>query len=263
MADAGLDDFFAKKDKGKKKGKSKFTATDILEKKDDSKPDSKPEVLKKTKKKKEKKEQSQNAESVKPKSKLGDDEEWVDYVDEVKDYSGLRIQTLQLSSKEDGTDEKDTEDNDGSEDENGEIKQKGGQSGPWRHSDAPLAPQPAPPPVQEEPPPKKEETPEPPKTTGKYIPPSRRAAMEGGGMSSASQGPTHSRRKKEAPNIQSEFDFPTLGGEPTGPGMVYSSGAHFERVKGGGKQSEDPSRQQQKLEIGNKFDALTNADWFQ
>lgn len=252
MADAGLDDFFAKKDKSKKKSKSKFTATDILEKKDDL------TVLKKIKKKKEKKDQSQKTESDTP-SRKGDDEEWVDYVDEVKDYSGLRIQTLQLSSKEEGTDDKDTDENLGSEDEDGETRQKkDSQQGPWKGPQAPPTRQPTPPPVEEAPP-VKEETPEPPKTVGKYVPPSRRAGMDGGGAPT-SQGPTSSRRKKEAPNIQSEFDFPTLGGEPTGQLRAVSSGGHFERVRGGGKQSEDPSRQQQKLELGNKFDALTSTD---
>ena len=35
--------------------------------------------------------------------------------------------------------------------------------------------------------------------------------MEGGG-GTVHTGPP--RRKKEAPNLQSEYDFPTLGGEP-------------------------------------------------
>lgn len=68
------------------------------------------------------------------------------------------------------------------------------------------------PPAVEEPP--KEE----PKPTGKYIPPSQRGAAAAGGGASTPSGPTlptHIRnRKKVAPNIKSEEDFPTLSGQP-------------------------------------------------
>ena len=61
-----------------------------------------------------------------------------------------------------------------------------------------------------EPPPAHKE--EPPKTTGKYVPP----AIEGGGLTPSS-GPQRHRRSKVAPNVNSELDFPTLGGA-TGDG---------------------------------------------
>ena len=56
-----------------------------------------------------------------------------------------------------------------------------------------------------------EESPAGPKVPGKYVPPSQR----NGGTPASSGTPgmfPHSRRKKEAPNVNSEVDFPTLGG---------------------------------------------------
>lgn len=54
MADASLDDFFAKKDKSKKKSKNKLPAIDILTEGDEPK---------KIKKKKEKKKEKENTET--------------------------------------------------------------------------------------------------------------------------------------------------------------------------------------------------------
>jgi len=69
--------------------------------------------------------------------------------------------------------------------------------------------------------PKVEEAPkEESKATGKYVPPSQRggAASSGSTMASGPTLPAHIRnRKKTAPNIKSEEDFPTLSGQPGGP----------------------------------------------
>lgn len=50
-----------------------------------------------------------------------------------------------------------------------------------------------------------------PKAPGKYVPPAQRMAAA---STTLSGGYSVSRRKKEAPNVNSEFDFPTLGGCP-------------------------------------------------
>lgn len=69
-----------------------------------------------------------------------------------------------------------------------------------------------------EPQPNVEETPKEeskPAVTGKYIPPSQRAAAAAGASGGSTPGPTvpaHIRKKKNAPNLRSEEDFPTLGG---------------------------------------------------
>ena len=46
-----------------------------------------------------------------------------------------------------------------------------------------------------------------PKTTGKYVPPSMRM----GGAATMTPQPLVQRKKKTAPNLTSEEDFPTLG----------------------------------------------------
>ena len=56
MADSSLDDFFAKKDKSKKKNKAKYTATDILAKQGE---EPKKPVIEKKKKEKEREKSDQ------------------------------------------------------------------------------------------------------------------------------------------------------------------------------------------------------------
>ena len=61
-----------------------------------------------------------------------------------------------------------------------------------------------------------------PARSGKYVPPSLRGAMSASG-SSDSPAATRSvpRKKKAAPNLHSEEDFPTLGGGPTAAELRY------------------------------------------
>ncbi|XP_060068023.1 protein CDV3 homolog [Ylistrum balloti] len=257
MADTSLDDFFAKKDKSKKKNKSKTTPSDILSKHDNFVSGDDTTKVKKKKKEKDK----QNAATSNTDStntgnatQVKEDEEWVDFVDESeKDYTGLRIQNLQISQKE-GAEEVEEEDKDNENDEDGESGERRDTSGPWNVSQSSRARvevvQEAPPAPAEEPP--KEEA---PKAPTKYVPPGARGSQASGeSLGSRAAVP---RRKKGAPNIKSEDDFPTLGGGapevaswgPTGVG-------NFERVQGGGKQVEDPSKVNMQLSLGNKYAAL-------
>ena len=61
-----------------------------------------------------------------------------------------------------------------------------------------------------------------PARPGKYVPPSLRGAMSASG-SSDSPAATRQvpRKKKAAPNLHSEEDFPTLGGGPTAAELRY------------------------------------------
>ncbi|XP_052254008.1 protein CDV3 homolog isoform X1 [Dreissena polymorpha] len=212
MADDNLDDFFAKKDKSKKKTKSsKLTPSDILAKSEES-------VKKEKKSKKDKdKTQSSNSSTITDISGLivnpKEEEEWKEVEEEKeKDYSGLRIANLQIADKvEEGEEEGDENQDEDNEDGEGKERRDKGEQGPWKSgaTTVPTAVQPEHPatPVEE---PKKEE----PKPTGKYVPPSQRAAAAAGGTTTPS-GPTvpsHLRRKKEMPNLKSEEEFPTLGG---------------------------------------------------
>ncbi|XP_040921441.1 protein CDV3 homolog isoform X1 [Toxotes jaculatrix] len=166
-----LDDFFAKRDKKKKKEKGKG-------KESTAGPTS--AAVKKTKREKEKSAKNENQDAQIEK----EDEEWKEFEQKEVDYSGLRLQALQIS------DEKEEEEYEKEEvGEDGEIILVSGDkvSGPWNKSGA------APPaaPVEDE------EVPE-AKPAGVYRPPGARLSTTKRGHN---QGP---------PEIFSDAQFPSL-----------------------------------------------------
>ncbi|XP_028659862.1 protein CDV3 homolog [Erpetoichthys calabaricus] len=172
-ADKSLDDFFAKRDKKKKKEKTKGKDQAIVPG---------PTVLKKGKKEKEKstKNDSQDTQLEK------EDEEWKEFEQKEVDYTGLRVQALLLS------DEKEEEEYDKKEEigEDGEMVMVSGgdkTSGPWNKS--------APPPTVSVP--VEVEVPE-PKSSGVYRPPGARL------------GPTKRGPTQGPPEIFSDTQFPSL-----------------------------------------------------
>ncbi|XP_028288834.1 protein CDV3 homolog isoform X2 [Parambassis ranga] len=176
MADAppekSLDDFFAKRDKKKKKekGKGKEAAAGPTSM-----------ALKKTKKEKEKSAKNENQDA-----QVDKDEEWKDFEQKEVDYSGLRLQALQIS------DEKEEEEYEKEEvGEDGEIILISGDkvSGPWNKSGG-AAPPPAAP-VEDV------EVPE-AKPAGVYRPPGAR-------QTTTRRGPTQG-----PPEIFSDTQFPSL-----------------------------------------------------
>ncbi|XP_040921442.1 protein CDV3 homolog isoform X2 [Toxotes jaculatrix] len=165
-----LDDFFAKRDKKKKKEKGKG-------KESTAGPTS--AAVKKTKREKEKSAKNENQDA-----QIEKDEEWKEFEQKEVDYSGLRLQALQIS------DEKEEEEYEKEEvGEDGEIILVSGDkvSGPWNKSGA------APPaaPVEDE------EVPE-AKPAGVYRPPGARLSTTKRGHN---QGP---------PEIFSDAQFPSL-----------------------------------------------------
>lgn len=171
-AEKSLDDFFAKRDKKKKKekgkGKESVAAPTVT-------------VLKKTKKEKEKSTKNENQDAQIDK----EDEEWKEFEQKEVDYTGLRLQALQIS------DEKEEEEYEKEEvGEDGEIILVSGDkvSGPWNKSGA--AP-PPPPPVEDV------EVPE-AKPAGVYRPPGAR-------LTSSKRGPSQG-----PPEIFSDAQFPSL-----------------------------------------------------
>ncbi|XP_032359933.1 protein CDV3 homolog isoform X2 [Etheostoma spectabile] len=167
-----LDDFFAKRDKKKKKekGKGKESTTGPTS-----------AVIKKTKREKEKSAKNDNQDA-----QIEKDEEWKEFEQKEVDYSGLRLQALQIS------DEKEEEDYEKEEvGEDGEIILVSGDkvSGPWNKSGA--APAPAAAPVEEV------EEPE-SKPSGVYRPPGAR-------MSTTRRAPTQG-----PPEIFNDTQFPSL-----------------------------------------------------
>ncbi|KAM9436882.1 protein CDV3 homolog isoform 2-T4 [Clarias gariepinus] len=170
-AEKSLDDFFAKRDKKKKKEKGKGKETV---------PVSAPVSLKKTKKEKEKSMKNENPDATVEK----EDEEWKEFEQREVDYSGLRLQALQIS------DEKEEEEYEKEEvGEDGEIILVSGDkvSGPWNKS----GPPPPAAPVEDK------EVPE-SKPAGVYRPPGARL---GSSKKAPAPGP---------PEIFSDAQFPSL-----------------------------------------------------
>ncbi|XP_074006292.1 protein CDV3 homolog isoform X4 [Numenius arquata] len=124
-----------------------------------------------------------NAGAAKTVTKEEDDWKEFEQKEEI-DYSGLRVQSMQISEKEDDESEKREEPGDNWEETGGGVDRS---SGPWNKS------APAPTPVVEP-----IETPEPVQTGGVYRPP---GAREGGRPRRAQQGP---------PEIYSDTQFPSL-----------------------------------------------------
>ncbi|XP_065150967.1 protein CDV3 homolog [Paramisgurnus dabryanus] len=165
-AEKSLDDFFAKRDKKKKKEKVKGKQEQV--------------IVKKTKKEKEKSTKSENQDAQMEK----DDEEWKDFEQKEVDYTGLRLQAMQMS------DEKEEEEYEKEEvGEDGEIILVSGDkfSGPWNKPGAP----PTAAPVEEV------EVPE-AKAPGVYRPPGARLTTT---KKAPTQGP---------PEIYSDAQFPSL-----------------------------------------------------
>ncbi|XP_007565991.1 protein CDV3 homolog isoform X2 [Poecilia latipinna] len=172
QSEKSLDDFFAKRDKKKKKekGKGKETTTGPTT-----------AAVKKTKKEKEKSAKNENQDA-----QVEKDEEWKEFEQKEVDYSGLRLQALQIS------DEKEEEEYEKEEvGEDGEIILVSGDkvSGPWNKSGA--APPRAASPVEEE------EAPE-AKPPGVYRPPGARLT------------PSRRAQNPGPPEIFSDTQFPSL-----------------------------------------------------
>ncbi|XP_077480886.1 protein CDV3 homolog isoform X2 [Stigmatopora argus] len=192
-SEKSLDDFFAKRDKKKKKdkGKAKESSSSSM-------------VLKKTKKENEKSSKGDgsdpNMEKMAPKPAVKivkvavspsgqEDEEWKEFEQKEVDYSGLRLQSMQISDEKDEEEYEDAEQN---EDEDGDAHVVAGGdkvSGPWNKSTS--VPAPPPPPVEEA------EVPE-SKPSGVYRPPGAR-------LPSSRRGPTQG-----PPEIFNDAQFPSL-----------------------------------------------------
>lgn len=143
---------------------------------------------------------------------LQEQDEWKEFEEEKKDYSGLKIGNLTISSSGEGN--TNTQDNT-------QEQQQGYDSGndsdrkvgPWKRVETDEQQQPAPPPP-------KQPEPQPPKTneqpaaaavpkSGAYVPPSMRGQPQ---QQSQQPLPPSRLRSKVAPDIHNEENFPTLAG---------------------------------------------------
>ncbi|XP_034951423.1 protein CDV3 homolog [Chelonus insularis] len=250
---ADLDDFFAKKDRKKSKGK-KFTTTEEIAKK-----------LEETEKRMEKmklKEKAVNPEED-DNQPPQEDEEWKNFEEEKKDYTGLKLGNLpsNIYSDEDSDDERGTGEN-SSDGESGEARPK--QTGPWKKPEMPEVE-----PAQSVP------------TNPGVVTGNGGGGGGGGGggvggmvyksphlrnQPAVQQNP-RSRMKNVAPDIRSEEYFPTLNAkqpqnsEPTNIwGRRKRDEGNFEEVRNRGSNRynvQDSQSQAPKLSLDNKYGALS------
>ncbi|XP_077257399.1 protein CDV3 homolog isoform X1 [Temnothorax americanus] len=244
---ADLDDFFAKKDRKKAKGK-KFATTDEVAKKLE-------ETGKRPAEKPKPKEKPANPEGEESQH-TEDEDEWKEFEEEKKDYSGLKIGHLTVNDSVDA--ESDGEGGAFEIGSDGEIVEGGAKhTGPWK---------------------KREAVPEAPAAVAAEVveptPPAPPAAASSTGSSYKAphlrNQPTFAsprpRGRNIAPDINSEEYFPTLNSKPPQPNngsgpwgtrRRREEGAFEEvRNRGGGRSYNVPDSQA-KLSLGNKYGALS------
>jgi len=273
---SNLDDFFSKKDK-KKGGKKKFTTanTDTLAKNLEK------QELKEAKAEEVKaplatSEANKAQAALASKNENSVEDEWKDYDEEKKDYSNLKIEALKVEDEnEDEGNEEEHEINEDGE----KVPKRGG--GPWNKGKGEAnanasAKSEEDQDIEELRRREKERAkaelessigaPKGSVVGGSYVPPhmrgggggpSRESSGSGSGLAPMRGGP---RRSKHVPDMASEINFPSLGGETGG---TPSSGRHerdFEEVRGSGSSQHHSSRNNDapQLALGNKFAALRN-----
>merc|ERR1712107_70936 len=190
-----------------------------------------------------------------------DDEEWDDYRENKKDFTGLKIDTLVIEEPAAKPETEETEVN-----ERGEVVKKE-ESGPWNKKDLErtnsndLEESP----VVDSKPVLAGGASDPPNVVGgTYVPPGRRAG-DTQSPAPASLSAQRARRMKAAPDISSTINFPSLSSaaEDTAPKGAWGKklvkeDSTFEEVRtaGGGNQTSKSGSVAPKLSLGNKFDGL-------
>ncbi|KAL4717881.1 hypothetical protein ACJJTC_005726 [Scirpophaga incertulas] len=208
---ADLDDFFAKKDRKKSKAVKKFATADELAKKLDD-PKQKTEVRPK------KDRPVQEGEEV---GKAVEEEEWKEYEEPVKDYTGLKIQVLQGGNGAPDSGRDAASEDYGGPDGTGKIK------GPWNK------------PVEVEQPPAPVEEPKPreAKREEVYVPPISRGRP--------AEPMLKRNQAKHAPDIHNDDTFPVLGAGGKRGGWSTAAG-----------NAPPPPAARHTLTLGNRFTSL-------
>ncbi|KRT81411.1 hypothetical protein AMK59_5010 [Oryctes borbonicus] len=231
---ADLDDFFAKKDRKKSKSKKFSTTEEMAKKLEEPKKNEKPT------KKDRIPEGEEGGDSVQ------EQDEWKDFEEEKKDYTGLKIGNLTLNANGEGNMDGAESSNEQQQryDESGnEVEKK---VGPWKKIEVPE-------PEKEE----KKTEPLPAIVPGVYISPALRNTQQ-------QQQVQHPRnRGKTAPDIHNEEYFPTLSGSKSE--RRNRSEGSFEVVSHNkssshryAEQSKLASSQGPKLTLGNRYNTLSN-----
>ncbi|KAF7270588.1 protein CDV3 homolog [Rhynchophorus ferrugineus] len=237
---ADLDDFFAKKDRKKNRSSKKFSTTEEVAKKLD-------ETAKKTEKQKKERvpEGDENA------SQVTDQDEWKEFEEEKKDYSGLKIGNLTINADQDNS-SGNQETGSGDQQDGNELGHDSEKkSGPWNRMGAQAETV-----AVEEPPPKptvekKSEAP-----ASAYVPPSMRSVYKTQVTSRTWSG------KGSAPDIHNEDFFPTLS--KSNELKKNRNESSFEMVQSNRAASYRQQMEQSRsasgpnLKLGNRYNTLSN-----
>merc|ERR1719220_1545422 len=183
-----------------------------------------------------------------------DDDEWDDYRENKKDYTGLKIETLVIEDPEKPVVEEETEVN-----ENGEVVKKKDEAGPWNKKDGERSnSSEVESPVVESKPLPGAVTEQPNVVGGAYVPPAMRGSAA---QPSATEARKPPRRMRAAPDISSAINFPSLSAaaEDTAPKGAWGKklvkdDAAFEEVRGDYSKNQHRCTDGPKLTLGNKFD---------
>jgi len=267
-----LDAFFSKKDKKKGKKKTFATAnTDTLaknlEKQDlkEAKADERTAVPLATS------EANKAQAALASKGDNSVEDEWRDYDEEKKDYSNLKIEALKVESdnEEDGDEDEHEINEDGEK-----VPKKEG--GPWNKGKVEASTGAADSGEQDIEELRRREkerakaelessigAPKGSVVGGSYVPPHMRGGG-GGGERQTVVAPMRGgpRRTKHVPDMNSEINFPSLGGESAGGAGLNNNKQErdFEEVRGSGSSQHHTSRSTDapRLALDNKFAALRN-----
>eukprot|EP00088_Acartia_fossae_P026917 TRINITY_DN276_c0_g1_i11.p1 TRINITY_DN276_c0_g1~~TRINITY_DN276_c0_g1_i11.p1 ORF type:complete len:255 (-),score=125.78 TRINITY_DN276_c0_g1_i11:1173-1937(-) len=253
---ADLDDFFAKKDK-KKKGTKKFAKanTDVIAK--NLIETERKELKELEKQEKELAPQFSDDKTVTPQASQ-EDEEWEEYKEKTKDFSGLKIETLTIQEPQPDEEEEQTEIN-----EDGEVvKVKKDDSGPWNKVTSTNEPHQD---LNQE---AEVSIPNSNVVAGSYVPPHLRGQVTQVKPAPSGGGGGSRRGKAAAPDISSELSFPSLSSASEdanmmkGKGGIYDDGGRFEEVKerGGGQGYSSRHADAPKIALGNRFSSLRDGD---
>jgi len=245
-----IDDFFAKKDK-KKKGAKKFAKanTDVVAK--NLIETDKKEMREMEKVEKELSTQYSEDKSTATPQTSQEDEEWEEYRENKKDFSGLKIENLNVQEAQPEPEEEETEIN-----EDGEVvKVKKDDSGPWNKATAT---------PNHEPQQQDRDLYVEPDTSiqntnvvaGSYVPPHLRSTV----AASQPVAPRSRRGNKAAPDISSELNFPSLSmaAEDSKVKTGRDDGGKFEEVKSQGGMKNFSSRPSNapSITLDNRYSCL-------
>lgn len=233
---ADLDDFFAKKDRKKNKSSKKFSTTEEVAKK----------LEDNAKKTETKKKPERPADGDEPNTPEIEQDEWKEFEEEKKDYTGLKIGNLSINQNNDGTQGNADPNSEQQPGEEGD-QQSEKKAGPWKKIEEMM--EAAPPP-----PPKVEEKPKPLNKSGTYVAPYLRLQV---------QSRTPKPVVRGAPDVHNEEMFPTLS--KTNDYRRHRNEGVFEVVphsKSSSYRHSEQSRvnasQGPKLTLGNRFNNLSH-----